>query len=112
MYKLYHNKNCSKSRKCLLILNENNITFELIEYMKNYLTTKDLKHILKYLADKQHELVRVKNKQYKQNPFDISNENEIINFLKKYPSCMQRPIFFDEKNYFICRPPEKILMII
>ena len=52
MYKLYHDKNCSKSRKCLLILNENNITVELIEYIKNCLATKDLKHILKYLSDK------------------------------------------------------------
>ena len=112
MYKLYHNNNCSKSRKCLLILKENNISFETVEYMKSCLTTEELKHILKHLSNKWDELIRFDYKQYKVNQFNITSENEIINFLKKNPSCMQRPIFFDEKNYFICRPPEKVLMII
>ena len=31
---LYHNKNCSKSRMCKKILEENNVNFELREYLK------------------------------------------------------------------------------
>ena len=112
MYKLYHNNDCSKSRKCLAILNEKNISFEIIEYMKNDLTKKNFQHILEYIAHKHGEIIRVDNKKFKENPFDLSNKDKIISFLRKHPSCMQRPIFFDGKKYYICRPPEKIFTII
>ena len=49
--RLYHNNNCSKSRMCKKILEDNNIDFEIREYLKDQLTRNELKNIL--YADRQ-----------------------------------------------------------
>ena len=48
---LYHNKNCSKSRMCKKLLEDNKIEFEIIDYLKNQLTKNDIRKILKNLDD-------------------------------------------------------------
>ena len=40
---LYHNKNCSKSRMCKKLLEDNKIEFKVIDYIKNPLTKTDIK---------------------------------------------------------------------
>ena len=42
------------------------------------------------------------------NTADIINKVELSNHLYEFPKNMQRPIFFNGKNYFICRPPELV----
>ena len=100
---LYHNKNCSKSRECLNILTKRKIDFKVRDYMKENLTMDEIKHLIDNLKSKLDEIIRDK-KQF--NSGNIINRVELINHLFQNPKNMQRPIFFNGTNYYICRPPE------
>ena len=50
--KLYHNPRCSKSRMALDFLKNNNVEFDVIEYMKDPLSKNELKDTLRKLGSK------------------------------------------------------------
>ena len=102
---LYHNKNCSKSRECLSILSKEKVNFKVRDYMKENLTMDEIKHLIDNLKSKLDEIIRDK-KQF--NSGNIINRVELINHLFQNPKNMQRPIFFNGTNYYICRPPEMV----
>ena len=105
-YKFYHNPNCSKSRNCLKILEEKNTKFETVLYMKNRLTYDEIEEIINKLLGNLTSIIRDSNKvriNYKQ------KKHELIKFISENPNQLQRPIFFNGKNYIVCRPPEKVL---
>ena len=105
---LYHNKNCSKSRICKKILEENNIDFELREYLKDQMTKNEIKKILKNLEADLDEIIR--DKKFKQNKKKVSID-ELTNLIFDQPNVMQRPLVF-LKKFYICRPPERVLEIL
>ena len=105
---LYHNPNCSKSRNCLILLNKIGIKFEIRNYLKTPLTKKEIYLIIMKLKGSCiSELIR--NVKLEFDP--IQNKEKLIDFLFKNPNHLQRPIFFNKKNYFICRPPEKVFLV-
>ena len=110
MYKLFHNNRCSKSRECKKILEEKRIVFEIVDYLKGGVSQKDLEQIVNNLETDYREIVRTNEKEFKENPFDIDKKSGIISFLSKFPKCLQRPIFFNGKDFTICRPPEKVII--
>ena len=83
-FTLYHNKNCSKSRACLEILKKHKIDFQVREYLKHPLTISEVFDIFEKLSGDQ--------------------ENLLVN--QKF---IQRPIFFNKKEYIICRPPSLVM---
>ena len=106
---LYHNKNCSKSRKCLEILSSKNLDFQIREYMKDKLTLNEITHLLKNLNSDLNEIVRDKKL------LGIESINDVKKLslhLYENPNNMQRPIFFNGNSYTICRPPESINQLI
>ena len=102
---LYHNKNCSKSRECLSILTKKKIDFEVRDYMKENLTLNEVKNLINNLKSELKEIIRDK-KLF--NTTKIINKDELSNHLFQNPKNMQRPIFFNGTNYYICRPPELV----
>ena len=40
------------------------------------------------------------------------NDKDLIKFIFENQKDLQRPIFFDGKNYIVCRPPDKVLEFI
>lgn len=109
MYLLYHNPRCSKSRECLSIINKKKINFKEKLYLKDGLSTIELDKIINSLVNPLSDLIRTNEKEFKLEFFDLSRKKLVISFLHKYPICLQRPLFFNGKNYIICRPPETIL---
>ena len=73
--------------------------------MKENLTMDEIKHLIDNLKSKLDEIIRDK-KQF--NSDNIINRVELINHLFQNPKNMQRPIFFNGTNYYICRPPEMV----
>ncbi len=111
--KLYHNPRCSKSRQGLAILQDANLNFEIIEYLKTPLTKDQIKEILNKLKIQPIDLVRkneaVWKEKYKHQ--NLSNE-QVINALYEHPKLIERPIFINGNKAVIGRPPEKIISII
>ena len=103
---LYHNKNCSKSRMCRKLLEDNKIEFKVIDYIKNPLTKNDIREILNNLDENLCKILR--EDKFKNQKISVS---KLVDIIFKNPNLMQRPIVF-YKKFYICRPPEKILEIL
>ena len=115
---LFHNNRCSKSSEVKNYLDDNNIIYEVVDYL-NILPEKSfLKTVFLKLENNFQEMIRVNEKIYKN-----LNDNEkthtfknIINLVMKYPILLQRPLVSIERNKkiiqsIICRPTELIKSI-
>ena len=101
-FTILHNKNCSKSRACIQILESENKDFKIREYIKDPLSIAEVKHLVQNLLGNKFDLLRNKTEKH----FD---GKELIKFIFENQKDLQRPIFFDGKNYIVCRPPDKVL---
>jgi arsenate reductase len=91
-------------------LDEKGIKPLVKEYLKEEITAKELKDVVKLLGIKAEELVRKTEADYKENfkGKDL-NEEEWIKAMLDYPKLIQRPIIIKGNKAVIGRPTEKIL---
>lgn len=99
-FKIYHNPRCSKSRKALEIINTKTKDFKIIKYLENEIDIIELKTILSSNKISKKEIIRTNETSYKELKLpekDLSID-EIINYIKKFPILLQRPIIFKYQN--------------
>ena len=113
MIKIFHNNRCMKSRLGIKFLEENELNFEIINYLNNPLSLEEIKLIVKKLKIKPIELVRKNETIWKSNykKKELS-DGEIITAMFNYPKLIERPIIINGDKAVIGRPAEKILDII
>lgn len=113
MIKIFHNNRCMKSRLGIKFLEENELNFEIINYLNNPLSLEEIKIIVKKLKIKPIELVRKNETIWKSNykNKELSDE-EIVIAMFNYPKLIERPIIINGDKAVIGRPAEKILDII
>lgn len=111
---LYHNPKCSKSRKALELLKKHKINIIQRLYLKETLTKDMLEEIISLSKLSARDIIRSSEVEYKENNLDNPNltQDEILDFIIKYPKLLQRPIFIFNNTAIIARPPEDILKII
>jgi arsenate reductase (glutaredoxin) len=110
---IYHNPRCSKSRQTLKILQDNNIEPLIIEYLKNPPSVDTINRILNLLDVPASDLIRKKEKNFKELNIDLNDKNHILEILSKNPNLIERPIVVkNNKEAVIGRPPELVLGII
>jgi len=97
--KLYHNPRCSKSRQALSFLQENAIDFDIVFYMKDSLSFKDLQGLLRKLKMTPIDLIR-KNEPIWKDAFSGKemNEEELVNAMILHPKLMGRPLVESENT--------------
>ena len=107
--KIYHNPRCRKSREAISYLESKKINFEVIDYIKNKLSSEQIRNILKKLQLKPIELVRkneaIWKEKYKGKDF---TDDQLIEILSNEPKLIERPIIVSEKLAVIGRPAENI----
>lgn len=114
MLKVYFKSTCSTCRNALALIKENtDEEYELVEYMVETPSQKEIKEILKMLGLKAIDLVRKKESLYKTKyeGKKISN-TEWIKILAENPILIERPIVVKDGKAIIGRPIERILEII
>jgi len=113
MIKIYHNPRCSKSRAGLKLLEASKNEFEIIKYLDNPLSAKELTAIIKKLNIEPINLVRKNEVIWKENYKNKAlTNNEIIEALLKNPKLIERPIVSNKNKAVIGRPTEKIITIL
>ena len=114
VYKIFHNPRCSKSRQALQLLKDNNCKIEIISYLEMDLKVSLIKDILKKLTLKPRDILRKGEQEYKDNNLKKDNlsEEDLINYMIKYPKLIERPIVVKGDRAVIGRPPEKVLELI
>ncbi|WP_179339019.1 arsenate reductase (glutaredoxin) [Winogradskyella ludwigii] len=113
MIKIYHNPRCSKSRQGLSLLEESGKEFEIIKYLEDQLTKKDLEDIISKLDIKPIDLIR-KNEAIWKSDYKgkTLTDKEVIEAMVKHPKLIERPIVINGTKAVIGRPTEAILEII
>ena len=113
MITIYHNPMWSKSRKSVEILNQEQINFNIIEYLKTPPNIETLKSLTKKLNLKPIDIIRKKDKLFKELQIDTINKDEkILDIITKNPKLLERPIIIKGEKAVIGRPPELLYDII
>lgn len=113
MITIYHNPRCTKSRQGLQLLEESGKEFEVVKYLDNLPTEKELTDIISLLGIKPIELVRKNETIWKENykGKELSDQ-EIIKAMVRNPKLIERPIVINGNKAVIGRPTENISAII
>ncbi|MDP2238147.1 MAG: ArsC/Spx/MgsR family protein [Bacteroidales bacterium] len=113
MIKIYHNSRCKKSRAGLEYLKSLNKEFEVIDYLKNPLTTKEMAALIKKTGLAAGEMMRKQEEYYKENIKDSQLSNsELIAEIAANPKLLKRPLVETEEKAVWADPPENILRIL
>lgn len=111
---IFHNPNCSTSRKVLGWLKEKGIDAKIVEYLKTPPSAADLKRVLKLMGGaKAADILRRKGEAY-ETLGDVSKlkDDELIAKMVEEPVLIERPIVITEKAAVLCRPPERVWDIV
>ena len=113
MIKIYHNPRCTKSREGLEILEKSGKDFEIVKYLEDLPTKKELKATIDLLGIKAEQLLRKNEKIWQENfKGKTMSDSQIVDAMIAYPKLIERPIVVNGKRAVIGRPPQNILKII
>lgn len=114
MTTIYHNPRCSKSRQTLALLEENQVTPEIVLYLETPPDAATLKTLLSKLGISARELLRKGEDAYKENNLKDAglSEDDLINAMVAHPKLIERPIVVKDDKAVLGRPPENVLALI
>ncbi len=111
---IYHNPRCSKSRQTLQLLEQQQLTPQVIQYLDTPPDAATLSHLLDMLGLTPRELMRKGEAEYKTSGADdpsLSRE-QLIALMVRFPKLIERPIVVSGDKAVIGRPPERVLEIL
>ena len=113
-YKIFHNPRCSKSRHALQILHDHNCDIEIINYLEIDLDVSLIKDILHKLSLKPRDILRTSEQDYKDNNLKVDDfsDDDLIDYMIKYPKLIERPIVIKGDVAVLGRPPENVLELL
>ena len=96
------------------LLNEKNIDFDVVEYLKDPLSRDEILILAKKLGKRPKDFIRTSEKDFKDSNVEslVNNDQALANAMEELPKIIERPIFVVGKNAVIGRPPENILMLL
>ena len=111
---LYHNPRCSKSRAVLALLQDRELTFEVVEYLDNPPTEDDLIRLLEALELPPKALIRANESGFKALNLDANDLSveQVVDLLLQHPKWLQRPIVVVGDRARIGRPIENVESIL
>ena len=98
----------------MTLLNDNNIDFNIVEYLKTPLSTDEILVLAKKLGKRPKDFIRTSEKDFKDNKIKslINNDRALAKAMEGLPKIMERPILVVGENAVIGRPPENILTLL
>ncbi|WP_457606544.1 arsenate reductase (glutaredoxin) [Nitratifractor sp.] len=106
---VWHNPRCSKSRNGIKYLEEKGIEYEVRRYLDEPPSVEELKDLLKKLGMKPRELMRTKEKIYRELGLkDVEDDEKLIEAMVEHPRLIERPIVIKRDRAVVARPETKI----
>lgn len=110
---LFYNPRCSKCREAYDILNGQGCEVEIIEYLKDIPTEKELKNVLKKLGLKPQYLLRKKEPLFAEKYKDKKlTDAQWIKVMCQNPVLIERPVAIYGDKAVIGRPAERVVEIL
>ena len=112
MSTIYHNPRCRKSRETLQLLEANGQEPEIILYLENPPTAKELTDLLDKLGMSPLDLIRKGEAVWKENyKGKTLSDKQLIDAMVSHPKLIERPIVVNGDKAALGRPPEQVLGI-
>ena len=111
---IWHYPRCSKSRKALALLRDEQAEITLRPYLDDPPDRQTLKAAVQQLGIPPEGLVRKKEDLYAELEVDADSmsDDDWLDLLAEHPKLIQRPVVFTDKGAVIGRPPDLILKIL
>ena len=115
---IYHNPQCSTSRKALALLRERGIEPTIVEYLKTPPTRDELRRIAAATgeppATQIRALLRTKQPQYLEQGLDnpALSDEQLLDAMTTTPVLINRPIVVTPQGARLARPLERMLEIL
>lgn len=107
--KIYHNPRCTKSRQTLAIIEDAGKEVEIIKYLEDIPSAKELKELIQLLGIQPVELIRKNEAVWKENyKGKALSDDELIEAMITHPKLIERPIVVSGKKAVLGRPPENV----
>ncbi len=112
--KIWHNEKCTKSRVVLELLENKSFDIEVISYLENTPSRKEIKDVLNMSGMNARALMRDTEILFSE--LNLSNESmsedELINVMHDNPILIQRPVVIKDDKAVLGRPLEKVIDLI
>jgi arsenate reductase len=106
---VWHNPRCSKSRNGIKYLDEKGVEYEVRRYLDEPPTVEEIRELLKKLGMKPRELMRTKEKIYRELGLkEVEDEEKLIEAMSEHPKLIERPIVIRGDKAVVARPETKI----
>lgn len=114
MIKIYHNPACGTSRNTLGLIQNTGQEPEIIEYLKTPPTKEELIDLIKRSGLSVRDVLRKNVPPYEELQLEQSthSDDQLIDFMLKYPILINRPFVVTELGVRLCRPSEVVLEIL
>jgi arsenate reductase len=113
---IYHNPQCSKSRKTLALIEERGITPVVVLYLIDAPSAKTTLQLASWLGVPVAALLRSNEEEFiaARKLLDLADDAALAAWLERHPRVLQRPIVTDEASgrAIIGRPPENVLELL
>lgn len=107
---LFHNPNCSKSRKVLELLIERGAQVSVVEYLKTPPDRSTLVELLDRLGMRVRDIMRTGEAAYGELGLDDPglDDDSLLDAMVAHPILLQRPVIVCGERAVIGRPPELV----
>jgi arsenate reductase len=111
---IYHNPRCSKSRQTLQLLQEHGVEPDIVLYLEQPPTKKQLRELLQKLGIDARALLRKGEEAYKSNGLGDPglSEDALLAAMIAHPQLIERPIVVKGAHAVLGRPPENALQLL
>ena len=112
--KIYHNPACGTSRNTLALIRNTGEEPEVIEYLLNPPSKSELINLIEKSGLSVREAIRKNVEPFEDHNLDQHHwtDEQLINFMLKYPILINRPFVVTELGVKLCRPSELVLDIL
>jgi arsenate reductase len=114
MITIYHNPDCGTSRNTLAMIRQSGEEPTVIEYLKRPPSRERLIELIKAMDISVRKLLREKDTPYAELGLGEArwSDDQLLDFMLKYPILINRPIVVTPKGVRLCRPSEVVLDIL
>ena len=111
---IWHNPNCSTSRKVLETIRAKGIEPTIVDYVKSPRSAAEIKSVLKEMGMKPRELLRRRGTPFDELGLDDPKHTDaaLVAAMVENPILIERPVVRTRKGTRLCRPAEQVLDIL
>jgi arsenate reductase len=105
---IYHNPQCSSSRRCLEIIRQEGFEPTIVEYLKSPPSRMEIERLVGKMGVRVRDVIRTKEPVYSELGLADASDAELLKAVAASPILLNRPIVVTDKGAKLCRPPELV----